>query len=96
MSNNIVPFPRLPTPSNEVSVSYLVDLVRSLEVIINQLQNPQLNFPSIPNSGTGNTFSVGDIYIGDGRFLKILEPGQALSGSVSATGSVGTVTVSVS
>ena len=41
MSNNIVPFPRLPTPSNEVSVSYLVDLVRSLEVIINQLQNTQ-------------------------------------------------------
>ena len=27
MSNNIVPFPRLPTPSDEVSVSYLVDLV---------------------------------------------------------------------
>jgi len=63
MSNNIVPFPRL---------------------------------PSIPSSGTGNTFSIGDIYIGDGGFLKILESGQALSGSVSATGSVGTVTVSVS
>ena len=77
MSNNIVPFPRLPTPSNEVSVSYLVDLVRSLEVIINQLQNPQLNFPSIPSSGTGNTFSIGDIYIGDGGFLRILDPGQA-------------------
>ena len=71
-------------------------LDQMVEVIINQLQNPQLNFPSIPSSGTGNTFSVGDIYIGDGRFLKILEPGQALSGSVSATGSVGTVTVSVS
>ena len=96
MSNNIVRFPRLPTPSDEVSVSYLVDLVRSLEVIINQLQNPQLNFPSIPSSGTGNTFSIGDIYIGDGGFLRILEPGQSLSGSVSATGSVGTVTVSVS
>ena len=96
MSNNIVPFPRLPTPSDEVSVSYLVDLVRSLEIIINQLQNPQLNFPSIPSSGTGNTFSIGDIYIGDGGFLRILEPGQSLSGSVSATGSVGTVTVSVS
>jgi hypothetical protein len=28
MSTNIVPFPRLPSPPNEVSVSYLIDLVR--------------------------------------------------------------------
>jgi len=96
MSNNTVPFPRLPTPSYDADAFYLIDLVRSLEIIINQLQNPQLNFPSIPSSGTGNTFSVGDIYIGDGGFLKVLELGQILSGSVSATGSVGTVTVSVS
>ena len=96
MSNNIVPFPRLPTPSSEVSVTYLIDLVRSLEVIINQLQNPQLNFQSIPNSGTGNFFNVGDIYIADGGFLRILEPNQALTGSLLATISVGAVTVSVS
>ena len=96
MSNNVVPFPRLPTPSNEVSVTYLIDLVRSLEVIINQLQSPQLNFPSIPSSGTGNFFNVGDIYIGDGGFLRILEPNQALTGSLLATISVGAVTVSVS
>ena len=96
MSNNIVPFPRLPTPSSEVSVTYLIDLVRSLEVIINQLQSPQLNFPSIPSSGTGNIFSIGDIYIADGGFLRILEPNQALTGSLLATISVGAVTVSVS
>mgnify|MGYP003627809329 FL=1 len=96
MSTNIVPFPRLPSPPNEVSVSYLSDLVRSLEVIINQLQNPQLNFQSIPSSGTGNFFDVGDIYIGDGGFLRILEPNQALTGSLLATISVGAVTVSVS
>tara|TARA_R110000796_G_scaffold102425_2_gene211454 strand:- start:2857 stop:3147 length:291 start_codon:yes stop_codon:yes gene_type:complete len=96
MANNTVPFPRLPSPPSEINTIYLNDLVRSLEVIINQLQNPQLNFPSIPSSGTGNFFNVGDIYVGDGGFLKILESGQALSGSVSATSSVGTVTVSVS
>ena len=96
MANNIVPFPRLPSPPEEISVSYLSDLVRSLEVIINQLQNPQLNFQSIPSSGTGNFFNVGDIYIGDGGFLRILEPNQALTGSLLATASVGTVTVSVS
>ena len=96
MANNVIPFPRLPTPPDEISVSYLSDLVRSLEVIINQLQNPQLNFQSIPNSGTGNSFNIGDIYVGDGGFLKILESNQALTGNVTATASVGTVTVSVS
>ena len=96
MANNIVPFPRLPSPPEEISVSYLSDLVRSLEVIINPLQNPQLNFQSIPNSGTGNFFNVGDIYIADGGFLRILEPNQALTGSLLATISVGAVTVSVS
>ena len=96
MSINRVPFPRLPSPPSEVSVRYLNDLVRSLEVIINQLQSPQLNFQSIPSSGTGNSFNIGDIYIGDGGFLKILETNQALTGSLLATASVGTVTVSVS
>jgi hypothetical protein len=96
MSTNIVPFPRLPSPPNEVSVSYLIDLVKSLEIVINQLQNPQLNFQSIPSSGSGNSFNIGDIYIVDGGFLKILEPNQALTGTVLATASVGTVTVSIS
>jgi|TARA_R110000850_G_scaffold27198_2_gene77012 hypothetical protein len=96
MSINRVAFPRLPSPPSEVSVRYLNDLVRSLEVIINQLQAPQLNFQSIPSSGTGNFFDVGDIYVGDGGFLKILEANQALTGTLTATASVGTVTVSVS
>jgi len=96
MASNIVPFPRLPTPPDEITVGYLSDLVRSLEVIINQLQNPQLNFQSIPNTGNGNIFNIGDIYVGDGGFLKILEGGQALTGAVFATSSVGTVTVAVS
>ena len=96
MSNNVVPFPRLPTPPNEITVGYLTDLVRSLEVIINQLQTPQLNFPSVPSSGVGNIFSIGDVYIADGGFLKLSEPNQALTGSLSATMSVGTATVSIS
>ena len=96
MANNVIPFPRLPTPSNEIDSQYITDLVRALEVIVNQLRNPQLNFPSVPSSGIGNIFSIGDLYIGDGGFLKLLEPNQALTGSVLATASVGTVTVSIS
>ena len=75
---------------------YLVDLVRALEVVINQLQNPQLNFPEIPSSGVNNTLAVGDIYISDGGFLKVIQASEAFSGSVVGTGSLGTVLVSTS
>ena len=96
MASNVTPFPRLPTPQQEVDVDYLIDLVRALEVVINQLQNPQLNFPEIPSSGVNNTLAVGDMYIADGGFLKINQASEIFSGSVVGTGSVGTVSVSTS
>ena len=96
MASNVTPFPRLPTPQQEVDVDYLIDLVRALEVVINQLQNPQLNFPEIPSSGVNNTLVVGDMYIADGGFLKIIQASEIFSGSVVGTGSVGTVSVSTS
>ena len=96
MAGNVSPFPRLPTPQQEVDVDYLVDLVRALEVVINQLQNPQLNIPEIPSSGVNNTLAVGDIYISDGGFLKVIQASEAFSGSVVGTGSLGTVLVSTS
>ena len=85
MAGNVSPFPRLPTPQQEVDVDYLVDLVRALEVVINQLQNPQLNFPEIPSSGVNNTLTVGDMYIADGGFLKIIQASEIFSGSVVGT-----------
>jgi len=96
MANNVTPFPRLPTPPQEIDTVYLTDLVRSLESMILQLQNPQLNFQQIPSSGSSNTFVQGDMFIADGGFLKIAQGGDVFSGSVSATGFIGTVTVSVS
>ena len=96
MAGNVSPFPRLPTPQQEVDVDYLVDLVRALEVVINQLRNPQLNFPEIPSSGVNNTLAVGDIYISDGGFLKVIQASETFSGSVVGTGSLGTVLVSTS
>lgn len=96
MANNVTPFPRLPTPPQEIDTVYITDLVRALENLITQLQNPQLNFQQIPTSANSNTFLQGDMFIADGGFLKIAQGGDIFSGSVSATGSVGTVTVSVS
>jgi len=96
MASNVTPFPRLPTPPNQIDNKYLTDLVRALEVFLKQAQNPQLNFQEVPLSGNNNLLQQGDIYIADGGFLKIIGKTEIFSGSVSATGSIGTVTISVS
>ena len=49
MATNVTPFPRLPTPPNEVNAQYLTDLVRALEIFLRQAQNPQLNFSKYSN-----------------------------------------------
>ena len=59
------------------------------------MQNPQLNFQEVPTDGTNNLLQQGDIYIADGGFLKVIGKTEIFGGSVSAIGSVGTVTISV-
>jgi|TARA_X000001382_G_scaffold128848_2_gene119468 hypothetical protein len=96
MATNVTPFPRLPTPPQQIDTQYLTDLVRALEIFLRQAQNPQLNFQEVPTSGNNNLLQQGDIYIADGGFLKVIGKTEIFSGSVSATGAVGTVTISVS
>jgi len=96
VATNVTPFPRLPSPPQEIDARYLNDLVRALEIFLRQMQNPQLNFQEVPTDGNNNLLQQGDIYIADGGFLKIIGKTEVFSGSVSATGSVGTVTVAVS
>jgi hypothetical protein len=96
MATNVTPFPRLPSPPQEVDARYLSDLVRALEIFLRQMQNPQLNFQEVPTDGNNNLLQQGDIYIADGGFLKVIGKTEVFGGSVSATGSVGTVTVAVS
>jgi len=104
--------PKLPTPPMEVvylanlvrnleaqkqaDIAYLTDLVRALEIFINQMQNPQLNFQEVPENGNLNVLQQGDLYIADGGFLKVVGKTEIFSGSVSITGELGTVTVAVS
>ena len=96
MATNVTPFPRLPTPPQQVDAQYLTDLVRALEIFLRQAQNPQLNFQEIPTDGNNNLLQQGDIFIADGGFLKVIGKTEIFSGSVSATGALGTVTISVS
>lgn len=95
MATNVTPFPRLPTPGKQVDEKYITDLIRALEIFLRQMQNPQLNFQEVPESGNNNLLQQGDIYIADGGFLKVVGKTEIFSGSVSAIGSVGTVTISV-
>tara|TARA_R100000081_G_scaffold51836_1_gene25097 strand:- start:63 stop:353 length:291 start_codon:yes stop_codon:yes gene_type:complete len=96
VATNVTPFPRLPSPPQEVDARYLSDLVRALEIFLRQAQNPQLNFQEVPTDGNNNLLEQGDIYIADGGFLKVVGKTEIFSGSLSATGSVGTVTVAIS
>ena len=96
MATNVTPFPRLPSPPQEVDARYLSDLVRALEIFLRQAQNPQLNFQEVPTDGNNNLLEQGDIYIADGGFLKVVGKTEIFSGALSATGSVGTVTVAIS
>jgi len=96
VATNVTPFPRLPSPPQEIDARYLSDLVRALEIFLRQAQNPQLNFQEVPTDGNNNLLEQGDIYIADGGFLKVVGKTEIFSGSLSATGSVGTVTVAVS
>ena len=96
MATNVTPFPRLPTPGNQVDEKYITDLIRALEIFLRQMQNPQLNFQEVPESGNNNLLQQGDIYIADGGFLKVVGKTEIFSGSFEATTSLGSVTVSVS
>jgi hypothetical protein len=96
VATNVTPFPRLPSPPQEIDARYLSDLVRALEIFLRQAQNPQLNFQEVPTDGNNNLLQQGDIYIADGGFLKVVGKTEIFSGSLSATGSVGTVTVAIS
>ena len=96
MASNVTPFPRLPTPGNQIDEKYITDLIRALEIFLRQMQNPQLNFQEVPTSGNNNLLEQGDIYIADGGFLKVVGKTEIFSGSFEATTSLGSVTVSVS
>ena len=96
MATNVTPFPRLPTPPQEIDTKYVTDLVRALEIFLRQAQNPQLNFQEVPTDGNNNLLQQGDIYIADGGFLKVVGKTEVFSGSFLATASIGTVSVSTS
>jgi len=66
MSGNQVPPPRLPEAPQEYSLSYMSDLVRALEIFIEQERNPgdlrasTITITDLPTSATG--LETGTLY----------------------------------
>ena len=66
MSSNQVPPPRLPAAPQEYSISYMSDLIRALEIYIEQERNPgelrasTITITDLPTSATG--LETGTLY----------------------------------
>ena len=73
--------------------AYVHQLARTLDNFIDEQRSPNVNFQGIPSDGAANTLELGDVFEAGG-FLKIIRLNDTHSGSVAASGSLGTVTVS--
>tara|TARA_R110002020_G_scaffold220622_2_gene428516 strand:- start:522 stop:809 length:288 start_codon:yes stop_codon:yes gene_type:complete len=88
--------PILPIAPEQYDPVYVNQLARTLDILIDEVRDAQINFQGIPSSGAANSLESGDFYVGEAGFLRVVNTTDIFSGSVSATGSVGTVTVAVS
>jgi len=82
----------IPIAPMEYSAAYVNQLARTLDNFIDEQRSPIVNFQGIPSDGAANTLDLGDVFEANG-FLKIIRVNDVYSGSISATSSVGTVTV---
>ena len=99
MSSRDIASPRLPLPIGEVDQAYIVDLVRALDLFIQQSNNPgegrntKLVFTNMPTSDVG--LEPGTLYrIGNDVKISLLN--IAGVDGLTATATLGSVTVSVS
>jgi hypothetical protein len=66
VSSNQIPPPRLPDPPMEYNVQYMSDLIRALELFIDQERNPgelrgtKITLTDLPTSATG--LEAGSLY----------------------------------
>lgn len=89
--------PRLPQAPEEYSSSFMSDLIRALEIFISQERNPgelrasKIVLTALPTSGVG--LEAGSLYV-EGNTVKISLADYGVMDGASATGSVGSVTIS--
>lgn len=88
--------PILPTAPAEYDQNYVNQLARVLESLIDEVKATSINIQGVKGNGSANVLESGDIYIGDGGFLRIVRNEDIFSGTHVATGAVGTVTIVIS
>ena len=98
MSSRDISSPRLPLPIGNVDQAYIIDLVRALDLFIQQSDNPgegrntKLVFTDMPTSDVG--LEAGTLYR-FGNDVKISLLNIAGVDGLTATATLGSVTVSV-
>jgi len=101
MSRNLI-LPYFPTPPEEYSQQYMAELMRSFSTYLSQMQNPgegrhtNLSLTNLQTDDQGLT--VGDLFnyrdaSGMMGYVKITEADKSHLRGITATGGVGSVTV---
>ena len=88
--------PILPIAPDQYDPVYINQLARALETLIDEVRDADVNFQGIGEMGSATSLDVGDMYIADAGFLKIVRVGEVFAPTNVATISLGSVTVSVS
>ena len=83
----------LPIAPNVYDQNFANQLARNLDRVIDEQRNPVLIIQNMPSDGVANIQEVGDLFQENGC-VRIVRQNDKFSGAVSATGSIGTVTVS--
>ena len=61
----------LPMAPQEYDPSYMNQLTRALEILINQVENPLTNIPNIASVSQLASLQIGDVYKDASGFVKI-------------------------
>ena len=86
----------LPIAPTEYDPVYINQLARALDRLIDEVRATDINIQGVTGEGSANILQKGDLFVGDGGFLRIVEEKDNFAGSVSATLGLGSVTISTS
>lgn len=96
---NAVEAGTLRSKDDPVTVEYVTRLIANLQQILDELTNPGTsrcaNLVIHQCQESGSNLNVGDVYVDGNGFLKLRQSGIPVLDSLSATGTVSSVTVTI-